>query len=92
MAGEIDPDTGFVVDLAALDAILKREVRDRFDHRNINLDIPEFGEGKLIPSGENLAKFIYDRVSGELERESPAARVVSVKVSEDDTFYVTYTG
>src|SRR5215212_1809222 len=56
--GPIDERTGFCVDLGLLDRILAREVVERFDHRNINQDVPEFGEGKLIPSGENLARFI----------------------------------
>lgn len=43
--GEIDPLTGMVVDLARLDAALGAEVMARFDHRNINLDVPEFAEG-----------------------------------------------
>src|SRR5437762_11099942 len=56
--GEIDDTTGFIVDLGKLDGILAREVRDRFDHRNINQDVPEFTDGKLVPTGENLARFI----------------------------------
>lgn len=92
--GEIDPVTGFVVDLVELDAILKREVTDRFEHRNINMDIPEFGEGKLIPTGENIAKFIFDRVKAGLEASGTTgavSRITSVKMSEDDTFFVTYS-
>ena len=59
ITGPIDPKTGFVVDLGVLDRILKEQVKDRFDHRNINLDVAEFADGKLIPSGENLARFIF---------------------------------
>ena len=55
IAGEMDPVTGFIYDLSELDSILSDEVRSRFDHRNINLDVSEFGDGRLIPSGENLA-------------------------------------
>src|SRR5678816_3890039 len=82
VAGEIDPLTGFVMDLGLLDAILGDEVRDRFDHRNINVDVPEFADGKLIPSGENLARFIYDRVAGRLP---DSTRVESVNIAEDRT-------
>ena len=49
--GEIDPLTGMIVDLGVLDRILDVEVKQRFDHRNINVDVPEFGEGKLVPTG-----------------------------------------
>src|SRR5438132_1007250 len=64
--GEIDARTGMLVDVAKLDGALALEVRDRFDHRNINLDVPEFAEGKLVPTGENLARFIYERLGAAL--------------------------
>jgi 6-pyruvoyltetrahydropterin/6-carboxytetrahydropterin synthase len=84
---EIDDLTGFVVDLAVLDGILDREIRQRFDHRNINMDVAEFADGKLVPTGENLARFIFERVSGSL----PApARVASVTVAEDQTLSASY--
>lgn len=85
--GSVDPITGFVVDLGVLDRALQREVRDRFDHRNINLDVPEFADGKLVPSGENLARFILERVQGAL---GSAATVTTVSVAEDDTLRATY--
>lgn len=89
VSGEIDQETGFVVDLGALDAILREEVSDRFDHRNINADVPEFADGKLIPSGENLARFIFVRVQ---ERLNGRASVTRVTVAEDATLSATYTG
>lgn len=87
--GEIDQDTGFVVDLGLLDAILREEVSDRFDHRNINADVPEFADGKLIPSGENLARFIFARVQSRLDG---AATVSRVTVAEDATLSASYAG
>ena len=84
--GSIDPLTGFVVDLGLLDGVLQREVRGRFDHRNINLDVPEFADGKLVPSGENLARFILERVQHAL---GSAATVTSVSVAEDDSLRAT---
>lgn len=89
VAGEIAGETGFVADLGMLDALLDREVHQRFDHRNINLDIPEFGDGKLIPSGENLACFIYEKISGGLPR---GISLESVTVAEDETLSATYRG
>ncbi|MGK2934361.1 MAG: 6-pyruvoyl trahydropterin synthase family protein [Gemmatimonadaceae bacterium] len=89
VSGEIDPETGFVVDLGALDSILREEVTDRFDHRNINADVPEFADGKLIPSGENLARFIFARVQ---ERLNGRASVTRVTVAEDATLSATYAG
>ena len=87
VSGDVDPETGFVIDLAELDRILEREVRLRFDHRNINLDVPEFAEGKLIPSGENLARFVFERVQLELGER---ALVESVRVAEDETLSATW--
>jgi len=89
VSGEIDPLTGFIADLGELDAILSDEVKDRFDHRNINVDVPEFGDGKLIPSGENLARFIFDRVAARLRGK---VRIDSVKIAEDRTLSATYRG
>jgi 6-pyruvoyltetrahydropterin/6-carboxytetrahydropterin synthase len=86
VAGDVDPVTGFVVDLARFDNVLQLEVRDRFDHRNINLDVPEFGDGKLIPTGENLARFILERVQAALGEET---FVTQVTVAEDESFRVT---
>jgi len=88
VAGDIDPVTGFVVDLGKLDAVLRSEVTERFDHRNINMDVPEFADGLLVPSGENLARFILDRVQDGL---AGAAHVVSVTVAEDDSLSATYS-
>ena len=88
VAGPIDEETGFIVDLGFLDEVLRREVVGRFDHRNINLDVPEFGDGRLIPTGENIARFIAQVVQGALGRTS--ARVTRVHVAEDATLSSSY--
>ena len=88
VAGPVDEETGFVVDLGLLDKVLQREVREQFDHRNINLDVPEFAEGKLIPTGENLARFICERVQQALAHTT--ALVVKVHLAEDATLSSTY--
>jgi 6-pyruvoyltetrahydropterin/6-carboxytetrahydropterin synthase len=85
--GEIDARTGMAVDLGVLDRVLATEVRDRFDHRNINQDVPEFADGKLVPTGENLARFIFERVSAALGGD---AEVTEVTVAEDHTLRTTY--
>lgn len=89
VTGEIDPLTGFVADLGELDRILQVEVRERFDHRNINVDIPDFADGKLIPSGENIARFVFERVKSKLPN---TVTVASVKIAEDRTLSATYSG
>jgi 6-pyruvoyltetrahydropterin/6-carboxytetrahydropterin synthase len=90
VSGPLDETTGMVVDLAALDDILKVEVRDRFDHSNINMDVPEFGDGKMVPTGENLARFIFERVSARLASRAPGAAVTEVTVGEDATLSSTW--
>ena len=87
VTGAVDPVTGFAVDLALLDRVLEREVRERLDHRNLNLDVAEFGEGGLMPTGENLARVIAERVQAGL---GAAARVTRVVVAEDSTLSTTY--
>ena len=52
VTGEIDPDTGMVVDLGWLAHVIKTEIENRFDHKNLNLDTDEFRN--LIPSAENI--------------------------------------
>ncbi len=89
VAGEISEDTGFVADLGMLDSLLATEVHQRFDHRNINLDIPDFGDGKLIPSGENLARFIFEKLAARLPSE---LKLESVTIAEDDTLSAAYRG
>jgi 6-pyruvoyltetrahydropterin/6-carboxytetrahydropterin synthase len=76
-----------VIDLAVLDRVLTTEVRERFDHRNINLDVPEFADGKRIPTGEELAAFIFERVQAAL---GATAKVVEVTVAEDATLSASY--
>ncbi|MFL5566744.1 MAG: 6-pyruvoyl trahydropterin synthase family protein, partial [Gemmatimonadaceae bacterium] len=88
VSGPIDDETGFAVDLGVLDRILAEQVKQRFDHRNINLDVGEFADGKLVPTGENLARFIFERVDRELPKP---ARVMRVTVGEDDTLSATYS-
>ncbi len=87
--GPIDPVTGMIVDLGRLDDVLRREVSERFDHRNINLDIPEFADGGLIPTGENVARFIFERIQAAL---GSAPRVAEVRVAEDDALSATWRG
>ncbi len=89
VAGEIAGDTGFVADLGMLDALLNREVHQRFDHRNINLDVPEFGDGKMIPSGENLSRYIFEKILAGLPSE---LTLESVTIAEDETLSATYRG
>jgi 6-pyruvoyltetrahydropterin/6-carboxytetrahydropterin synthase len=86
VGGKLDPASGMIVDLDTLDRVLEREVVRRFQGKRINDDIPEFRNGALAPTGENLARFIFDRVAAAL---SDAARVTEVTVAEDATLSAT---
>jgi 6-pyruvoyltetrahydropterin/6-carboxytetrahydropterin synthase len=67
VTGEIDPTTGYVIDLKLLSDLIQREVIERFDHRNLNLDTPEFAE--LNPTAENIAVVIHDLLRPHLSEQ-----------------------
>ena len=58
--GEIDPETGYVIDIKILKDIIKEEVEDRFDHKNLNLDTEDFKN--LNPTAENIVVVIWKRI------------------------------
>ena len=89
VGGEIDHTTGFVVDLEDFDDVIQDVVIARFDKRNINLDVPEFQEGRLVPSGENLARFIFERME---EALGDRGTMVQIRLAEDETLWATYNG
>jgi 6-pyruvoyltetrahydropterin/6-carboxytetrahydropterin synthase len=63
--GEVDPDTGYVMDMKVLSDLIKAHVLDRFDHKNLNLDTQEFQN--LNPSCENIAIVIHDILRAKLD-------------------------
>lgn len=79
VGGVVDPVTGFCADLAALDRALADRVVGRLDHRNLVLDVPEFHEGQLIPTSENVAAWIAREVQDAL---GDATRVLRVRLAE----------
>jgi 6-pyruvoyltetrahydropterin/6-carboxytetrahydropterin synthase len=85
--GPVDETTGMLIDLGVLDRALRDEVHARFDHRNINLDVPEFADGAMVPTGENLARFIFERVQRAI---GDAATVTAVVVAEDESLRAEY--
>ena len=89
VAGPVSPETGMIMDLRALDLLLEEEILRRFENRHINQDVPEFGFGKAIPTGEALAIFVWGRLATRL----PAGvRLRSVRVQEDPHLYAEYRG
>lgn len=86
VAGEIDPETGYVVDLKELKSIIRREVLAKVDHKNLNEDV-DFLRG-VIPTAENIAVGIWN----ELKDKIPAGRLHSVKLYETEKNIVEYKG
>ncbi len=84
VSGEIDPDTGYLMDLKVLKDIIKEEVEDRFDHKNLNMDTEEFKD--LIPSTEHMAFVIYNLITARLEDRFK----VRIKLWETPRNYVQY--
>jgi 6-pyruvoyltetrahydropterin/6-carboxytetrahydropterin synthase len=83
--GEIDPDTGFLINLTDLKKIIKEEIEDEFDHRNLNLDVPDFKD--LNPTAENIAKVIYEKLKPRLKHYN-----LTVKLYETQNNIVEYKG
>ena len=86
LTGPIDPETGYVIDLKHLSGIVKREVLDRYDHRNLNLDCEEFRT--LNPTAEHIARVIWQRLRAVL----PPQLKLHVTLHETDRNFVEYTG
>ena len=84
--GEVDPRSGFVVDLKELKEILNREVLDALDHRFLNKEVPEFAH--QIPTTENLAISIWQRLVPKLK----IARLHRVRVYETPDLFVDFYG
>jgi len=88
VSGEIDPETGFVVDLGRLDALVREHVVERLDHQHLNAALPEFGEGRAIPSSENLVHWIQ----GELAHRLPSgSRLDRLRLEEDEDLAAEWT-
>ncbi len=86
LTGETDPETGYVYDLKRLSDLIKQEVLDRYDHRNLNLDTEDFRT--LNPTAENMAVVIWQRLRPHLA----ADLALSVTLYETDRNFVEYHG
>ncbi len=82
--GEIDPETGYVIDLKLLNDLIESEVHEKLDHNNLNLDVKEFAN--LNPTGENIVWIIYDLLRAKLDRKYE----LKVKLWETDRNYFEY--
>lgn len=86
VTGLIDPETGFLIDLNKLKEVIKEEVEDPFDHKNLNLEVPEFKD--LNPTVENIAVVIWNKLRHRLDNKY----AISVKLYETPRNFVVYTG
>jgi 6-pyruvoyltetrahydropterin/6-carboxytetrahydropterin synthase len=85
VGGEVNAETGMVVNMAALDELVRAQVIDRFDHTNLNLD-PLFE--KRVPTTENLCRAVFELLDGLLE----PAKLVRVRVEETENNFFEYCG
>lgn len=84
--GPVDPESAMVVNLSDLDRILKEEVDRPLDHRNLNRDVPEFAA--LPPTAENVAAWIWRRVSARIEREGWSCWLAALRLRLTPDFAV----
>ena len=84
--GEVDPVTGFVYDLGLLRELIKKEVEEPFDHKNLNVEVAEFKS--LNPTAENISIVIYNK----LRPHIPAHLEIEVTLYETRRNFVRYRG
>lgn len=82
--GNTDPDTGYVMDAKILKKIIQTKVTDRYDHKNLNLDVSDFKH--VIPTAENIAKFIYDNLRLSIDTDKD----LKIKLYETENNIVEY--
>lgn len=86
--GSINKDTGFIVNLKELSSIIRVEICDKLDHKNLNLDVDFLQD--VMTSTENVAIAIFDILSPKIE--SLGAKLHSIKLCETENNYVEYFG
>jgi len=86
VTGNIDPETGYVIDLGLLKSMIETEVENRFDHKNLNEDTIEFKD--LNPTAENIAMVIWNRLNAKLKDDLS----LRVRLYETERNIVEYAG
>jgi len=86
VTGKINPETGYVIDMGELKKIIKNEIEERLDHKNLNLDVPHFSN--TIPSAENICIYIYDILRDNIDSQFK----LSVRLYETPRNFVEYSG
>lgn len=86
VTGEINAETGYVLDVKILTDIIKEDVENQFDHKNLNLDVPEFQD--LNPTAENIVVVIWNKIRKRIQPELD----LEVVLYETPRNFVTYKG
>jgi 6-pyruvoyltetrahydropterin/6-carboxytetrahydropterin synthase len=86
VTGEIDPETGYVIDMKALKDLIYNKIEQAFDHKNLNLEVPEFKN--LNPTAENIAVVIFNKLRPHIKKEKD----LEVVLFETPRNFVTYNG
>ncbi|MDT0540845.1 MULTISPECIES: 6-pyruvoyl trahydropterin synthase family protein [Croceitalea] len=86
VTGEIDKETGYVMDMKVLKDLIKDEVEEAFDHKNLNVDVPDFKE--LNPTAENIAVVIWNKLRPHINSDNE----IEVVLYETPRNFVTYSG
>ncbi|MGB6269192.1 MAG: 6-carboxytetrahydropterin synthase [Olleya sp.] len=86
VTGEIDQETGFVIDVKILKDIIKTEVEEAFDHKNLNLEVEEFKN--LNPTAENIVVVIYNKIKAKLKPNLD----LEITLYETPRNFVRYSG
>ena len=86
VTGKINPETGYVMDMGELKKIIKNEIEERLDHKNLNLDVPHFSNN--IPSAENICIYIYNILRDNID----AQYKISIRLYETPRNFVEYSG
>jgi len=86
VAGEIDPETGYVIDITLLKALVEEKLLRHLDHRNLNLDVPWFRD--VIPTAENIVRICWNVLAPEI----PAGRLLRLRLWETPRNYVDFEG
>ncbi|MFV8281661.1 6-pyruvoyl trahydropterin synthase family protein [Christiangramia marina] len=86
VTGNIDPETGFVMDLKILKDLIRTEVEDQFDHKNLNIEVAEFEN--LNPTAENISVVIWNKLRKQIQKTHD----LEVTLYETPRNYVTYKG
>ena len=86
VTGEIDQETGFVMDVKILSDLIKSEIENSFDHKNLNLDVPDFRD--LNPTAENIAVVIWNKLRKHIDIKLD----LEITLFETERNFVTYKG